>query len=53
MLSKYAICNVVADREFKFLNEEWPAMLMRIHQLGLDIDALLKSEPVLEGNPDE
>ena len=37
----------------KFLNEEWPAMLMRIHQLGLDIDALLKTEPVQEGNPDE
>jgi GntR family transcriptional regulator len=37
----------------KFLNEEWPAMLTRIHQLGLDIDALLKSEPVQEGNPDE
>ena len=37
----------------KFLNEEWPAMLMRIHQLGLDIDALLKTEPEREGTPDE
>ncbi|MGD9021265.1 MAG: GntR family transcriptional regulator [Lysobacterales bacterium] len=37
----------------KFLNEEWPAMLTRIHQLGLDIDVLLKSEPEQGGNPDE
>ncbi len=28
----------------KFLTDEWPAMLTRIHQLGLDIDALLKTE---------
>ncbi len=27
----------------KFLNEEWPAMVNRIGQLGLDIDKLLQS----------
>jgi GntR family transcriptional regulator len=34
----------------KFLKEEWPAMLMRIHQLGLDIDALLKTQTQKEGS---
>jgi GntR family transcriptional regulator len=34
----------------KFLREEWPAMLTRIHQLGLDIDVLLKTETVKEGS---
>ncbi len=29
-----------SERE-KFLTEEWPAMLNRIHQLGLDLDVLL------------
>lgn len=30
-----------SERE-KFLSEEWPAMLSRIQQLGLDIDLLLE-----------
>ena len=34
----------------KFLNEEWPAMLIRIQQLGLDIDELLL--PVKEKEAD-
>jgi len=34
----------------KFLEEEWPAMLTRIHQLGLDIDALLKTETEKEAS---
>jgi len=34
----------------KFLTEEWPAMLTRIHQLGLDIDALLKTETKKEAS---
>jgi len=34
----------------KFLNEEWPAMVTRIQQLGLDIDELLKSAKEKEGN---
>ena len=34
----------------KFLNEEWPAMVTRIQQLGLDIDELLKSTKEKEGN---
>ncbi len=27
----------------KFINEEWPAMLSRIRQLGLDIEKLLRN----------
>jgi GntR family transcriptional regulator len=27
----------------KFLNEEWPAMVNRIRQLGLDVNALIKT----------
>jgi len=34
----------------KFLNEEWPAMVTRIQQLGLDIEKLLKSAKEKEGN---
>ena len=29
-----------SERE-KFINEEWPSMVSRIHQLGLDIEDLL------------
>lgn len=32
---------LVASERDKFLNEEWPAMLQRIEQLGLDPQALL------------
>lgn len=34
----------------KFLNEEWPAMVLRIQQLGLDINKLLQSAKEKEGN---
>jgi len=34
----------------KFLNEEWPAMVTRISQLGLDANELLQSAKKNEGN---
>jgi GntR family transcriptional regulator len=34
----------------KFLNEEWPAMVTRIQQLGLDTNKLLQSVSKKEGN---
>ena len=34
----------------KFLNEEWPAMITRIRQLGLDTNKLLLSATEKEGN---
>jgi GntR family transcriptional regulator len=37
-----------SERE-KFLNEEWPAMVTRIQQLGLDISKLLQSATKKEG----
>jgi GntR family transcriptional regulator len=33
----------------KFLNEEWPAMVTRIHQLGLDVNKLTQSVTEKEG----
>ena len=38
-----------SERE-KFLNEEWPAMVTRIRQLGLDTNQLLQSEIKQEGD---
>jgi len=38
-----------SERE-KFLNEEWPAMVTRIRQLGLDIQQLLQTASEKEGN---
>ncbi len=38
-----------SERE-KFLTEEWPAMLNRIQQLGLDIDKLLCKAQVKENS---
>jgi len=38
-----------SERE-KFLSEEWPAMVTRIHQLGLDINKLLLSVIEKEGD---
>jgi GntR family transcriptional regulator len=35
--------NLVASEREKFLKEEWPAMLSRIHQLGLSIEELLRA----------
>jgi GntR family transcriptional regulator len=33
--------NLIASERNKFLNDEWPAMLNRIDQLGLSIEQLL------------
>lgn len=33
---------LIASERSKFVNEEWPAMLHRIEQLGLDVNELLK-----------
>ena len=38
-----------SERE-KFLSEEWPAMVTRIHQLGLDFSKLLQSTIEKEGD---
>ena len=38
-----------SERE-KFLKEEWPAMVTRIHQLGLDINKLLQHVTKQEGD---
>lgn len=38
-----------SERE-KFLSEEWPAMVTRIRQLGLDINELLQSVAEIEGD---
>jgi len=35
---------LIASERAKFLNEEWPALLSRLEQLGLSIDELL-SDP--------
>ena len=33
----------------KFINEEWPAMITRIRQLGLDINELIQSVTEKQG----
>ena len=38
-----------SERE-KFLTEEWPAMVLRIQQLGLDVNKLLQAATEKEGN---
>jgi GntR family transcriptional regulator len=35
--------SLVASERSKFLNDEWPAMISRIEQLGLSIEDLLKT----------
>jgi GntR family transcriptional regulator len=35
--------SLIESESGKFLNEEWPAMLSRIEQLGLSIEDLLKT----------
>lgn len=37
---------LIESERAKFLNEEWPAMLSRIEQLGLSIDDLPGTDPV-------
>jgi GntR family transcriptional regulator len=39
---------LIASERAKFLNEEWPAMLARIEQLGLSIEDLLNDPPKQE-----
>jgi GntR family transcriptional regulator len=39
---------LVASERAKFLNEEWPAMLNRIEQLGLSIQDLMDRRPQQE-----
>ena len=41
---------LTASERQKFLNEEWPAMVTRISQLGLDANELLQSAKKNEGN---
>ena len=38
-----------SERE-KFLSEEWPAMVTRIRQLGLDVNKLIQSATKKEGD---
>ena len=40
--------SLIASERAKFLNEEWPAMLARIEQLGLSMEDLLKDPPPKE-----
>jgi len=42
---------LVASERAKFLQDEWPATLARIEQLGLSIQDLLKKLPPRESNP--
>jgi GntR family transcriptional regulator len=35
--------SLVSSERDKFLNEEWPAMLSRIEQLGMKVEDLLKT----------
>ena len=49
-VSKGARQKLMESERQKFLNEEWPAMVIRIRQLGLDIQKLLQSATEKEGN---
>ena len=40
--------SLIASERAKFLNEEWPAMLARIEQLGLSTEDLLEDSPPKE-----
>ena len=39
---------LIASERKKFLDDEWPAMLNRIEQLGLDVNDLLSQAPKKE-----
>ena len=39
---------LIASERAKFLNDEWPAMLARIEQLGLSMEDLLSDPPKQE-----
>jgi GntR family transcriptional regulator len=40
--------SLISSERAKFLNEEWPAMLARIEQLGLSMEDLLEDSPPKE-----
>ena len=42
--------NLITSEREKFLNDEWPAMLSRIEQLGLKIEGLLDTALTKENN---
>lgn len=42
--------SLVASERAKFLNDEWPAMLSRIEQLGLSVEDLLTTAMKKEGD---
>ena len=42
--------SLIASERNKFLNNEWPAMLSRIDQLGLSIEELLEAALKKESN---
>jgi len=44
--------NLIASERNKFLNDEWPAMLNRIDQLGLSIEQLL-NKPIIKKSDKE
>ncbi len=42
--------NLTTSERDKFLNDEWPAMLDRIEQLGLSVESLLQTAMKKESN---
>jgi GntR family transcriptional regulator len=48
-VSEGARQKLMASERQKFLTEEWPAMIIRIRQLGLDVNELLQSATEKEG----
>ncbi len=42
--------SLIASERAKFLNDEWPAMLSRIEQLGLSVEDLLTTAMKKEGD---
>jgi len=42
--------NLITSEREKFVNDEWPAMLSRIEQLGLKIEGLLDTALTKENN---
>lgn len=42
--------NLITSERDKFLNDEWPAMLDRIEQLGLNVESLLQTVMKKESN---
>jgi GntR family transcriptional regulator len=42
--------SLITSERDKFLNDEWPAMLDRIEQLGLSVESLLQTAMKIESN---